>query len=342
MWILDLLWIAYLLLTAALFHVELRYRLPFLVALIPYAAVVLAHPRATWAGLRRSWPRLVLAAVALLALAGLLLAHANYPRLSYQIAVKRVHLVLGERALSRGDLSGAESHARAALAVYQESSEARGLLARALWRVGQPAEAEAVLRQAIDYRSGHPHPHLLLGDLLRAQGRLQEAVPELAYERNSLEDLQCWLWKRVETPIPPALDLGTGLELGFVRGWHLPETTGDGTTFRWTDDRATFRLAAPGGDSAPLRLTMRLAAGRPEGEPLPQVEVWLEGQLLGRFTVENGWHTYTLEVSAVPTGSVLLFELRSTTWRPHVYDPHLDDNRALGVMGDEFSVFSYQ
>jgi tetratricopeptide (TPR) repeat protein len=339
---LDLLWLAYLLFTAALFHVELRYRLPFLVALIPYAAVVLAHPRATWAGLRRRWPRLALAAAALLALAGLLLAHANYPLLSYRVAAKRVRLVLGEGALARGDVTGAEAHARAAIAVYEESSEARVLLARVLWLEGKPDQAETALRQAIDYRSGHPHPHLLLGDLLRAENRAEEAVSELAYERNSLEDLQCWLWERAGTPVPKTLDLGTGLELGFVHGWHLPETTGDGTTFRWTDESVTFRLAAPGGDSAPLQLTLRLAAGRPEGEPLPQVEVYLEGKRLGAFTVENGWHTYNLEIPAVPPGSILLFELRSTTFRPHAYDPHLDDNRALGVMGEQLSVCSYQ
>lgn len=339
--LLDLLWLAYLLGTAALFHVELRYRLPFLMALLPYAAAVLAHPRVTWTALRRSWPRLALAAVALLSLAGLLLAHADYPRLSYQVAAKRVHLALGEGALAQGNLSGAESHARAALRTYEESSEARVLLARALWREEHRQEAVAALRQAIAYRSGHPHPHLLLGDLLRAQGLPEEAIPELAYERNSLEDLQSWLWKRTITPVPTALDLGTGLELGFVRGWHLPERTGDGISFRWSDDRATFRLAAAG-SSSPPRLTLRLAAGRPEDVPLPHVEIWLQGRRLAQFTVENGWHDYALEVPAAPADTVLEFELRSAIFRPHAYDPHLEDNRALGVMVDWLSLIGHR
>jgi len=346
---LDLLWLAYLLVTAALFHVELRYRLPFLVGLVPYAAVVLAHPRATWAALRRSRPRLALAAVALLALAGLLLAHANYPLQVVRTAVKGVHLALGEGALARGDVPGAEAHARAALNVYGESSEARVLLAQALWRQEHRAEAVAALRQAIDYRSGHPHPHLLLGDMLRAQGLPEKARPELAYERNSLQDLQGWLWDRTYTPVPTTLDLGAGLELGYLRGWPLPETAADGTTFRWSDDRAVFRLAATGTwastprpGPAPLRLTLRMAAGRPDGLPLPQVEVWLDGARLGQFTVENGWHTYTLETPAVPPSSILLFELRSTTFRPHAYDPRLDDNRALGVMVDWVALIGYR
>jgi hypothetical protein len=342
------LWLAYILGTSALFHVELRYRLPFLVALIPHAAVALAHPPVRWGASRRSRVWLVLTALAILAFAGLLLAHANYPLQSYQVAVKRVRLVLGEWALNRGDSARAEAHAVAALAVYEESSEARVLLARALWQEERQEEAIAALRQAIDYRSGHPHPHLLLGDLLRAQGRAWESCPELAYERNSLEDLQAWLWDRVNTGVPASMDLDSGLDLGFVRGWHLPEITGEGIPFRWSDDRVTFRLTATSGlppgstlpyaEHAPEVLSLRLAAGRPEGVPLPQVEVWLEGRRLGQLTVQNGWHDYSLEIGKFPPGSILLFELRSTTYRPHAYDPYLDDNRALGVMVHAVSV----
>ncbi len=346
---LDLLWLAYIVASSALFHVELRYRLPFLVALVPYAAVVLAHPRAIWAALRRNWPRLALAGLAPVAFGGVLLAHANYPALTWQVAVKRVDLVLGGWALQRGDCAGAADRARAALDVYPESSEARVLLARALRVQGDHAQAETVLRQAIAYRSGHPHPHLLLGDLLRQGGRIEEALPELAYESHSLEDLQGWAWDSFGSPLPTALDMGTGLELGCVRGWHLPERSADGVTFRWSDDHVTFRLAAPGSTShtlrsgpAPVRLTLRLAAGRRAGLPLPPVEVWLEGRRLATFTVENGWHDYTLELPAVPPSTTLQFELRSQTFRPHAHDPHLDDNRALGVMVDQLSAVSYQ
>jgi hypothetical protein len=76
--------------------------------------------------------------------------------------------------------------------------------------------------------------------------------------------------------------------------------------------------------------------------PSPQAEVWLGGTRLGAFTVENGWHTYTLDVATVAPSQVLLFELRSSTFRPHTYDPHLDDNRPLGVMVDEVEVSAYR
>ena len=330
---LDLLWLAYVPATTTLFHVELRYRLPFLLALIPYAALGLAHPVRTTALLRKRPLRAVLAGLALLALTGTLLAHASYPALGLQVASKRLHLVLGEWALQRGDAREAAVQARSAIAAYPESSEARVLWARALRAEGYDVEAEAALRQAIDYRSGHPHPHLLLGDLLRAQGRLEEALPELAYERNSLEDLQRWAWESFAQDVPGDLDMGSGLELGSVLGWHLPERNGEGTTFRWTDERVQFRLAAPAG-SGPGRLTLRLAAGRPADLPLPTIEVWLEGEQLARFPIENGWHTYAVEIGELSPGTTPCFELRAGTFHPHQVDPHLDDNRPLGVMVD--------
>lgn len=333
---LDLLWLAYVLGSSMLFHVELRYRLPFLVALTPYAAAVLAHPRQVLTFLRRRPARAILAGLALFAFGGVLLAHADYPALGYQVALKRIYLACGKSALQRGDWAGAVERAEAALSVYPESAEARVLLARALRAQGRAAEAERVLRQAIAYRSGHPHPHLLLGDLLRQLGHTEEALPELAYERNSLEDLQQWAWDNFATALPNALDMGTGLELGYIHGWHLPERTVEGVSFRWSDEHVVFRLAEP--SACPLRLHLRMAAGRPEGLPLPQVKISLNGRTLGCLTVENGWHDYSLEVPAVSPGSALLFELDSSTFRPHAYDPHLDDNRALGVMVDRLEL----
>ncbi len=330
--LIDLLWLVYLLLTAALYHVELRYRLPFLVVLLPYAAAVLARPRQVWTSWRANLWRPVASGLVLLALGGLLLSHSNYPLLSVQIAAKRVALILGESALRQGDWAGAEGAARFALEVYPESAEARVLLARALRAEGRTEEAEAMLRQAIAYRSGHPHPHLLLGDLLRAQGRTEEAVRELAWEPTSLEDLQRWSWEHFTSPPSPNLDLGSGLELGFILGWHLPEREGE-VTYRWSDEKVLFRLAVPAGNT-PLRLFLRLDAGRPTMLPLPEVEVWEDNRLLARFPVENGWHTYSVPLGSDDPGSAVNLLLYAPTFRPHQYDPHLDDNRPLGVKVD--------
>ncbi len=329
----DLLWLLYVPLSTALFHVELRYRLPFLLFLIPYAAALLADYPERMRFLQRRAGRAVGAALSVVLVGAVLLSHANYPRLSGQIAAKRVYVALGQAALRRGDLEGAAGHARAALQAYPESAEARVLLAQALQREGRMEEAVAVLEEAIAYRSGNTHPHLLLGDILRTQGRLEEAAAELAYESRSLEDLQRWAWEKMASPVPSALDLGSGLELGHVRGWHLPERTAEGVTFRWSDEQVRFRLVVPEGEGR-CRLILRMSAGRPGDMPLPHVHLRAGSQEWAPFTVENGWHVYSLDVGDPPAGMVLEFLLESETFRPHQYDRYLDDNRPLGVMVD--------
>ncbi|MBN1484081.1 MAG: glycosyltransferase family 39 protein [Chloroflexia bacterium] len=329
----DLFWLAYIPATTTLFHLELRYRLPFFLALLPYAAAALAQPRPILAQLRQKPRRGLLAGLGLLLVLGLMLSWNNYPQQGWQILRKRVHLMCAERSLQKGDAQSAAEQARSALEAYPESSEARVLLARALRELGRPEETESVLRQAIAYRSGHPHPHLLLGDLLRQQGRLEEAAAELAYESASLEDLQKWARQNFSSPPAQELDLGSHLALGHLQGWHLPERTGPGTSLRWSDDRVAFWLAAPPGPD-PMLLTLRLSAGRPEGLPQPVVQLYQDGRELASFRVENGWHTYVVEVEEQPAGTVLAFELHSETFRPHRYDRHLDDNRPLGVMVD--------
>ena len=329
--LLELVWLAYVPATTTLFHVELRYRLPFLLVLIPYAAAALAAPRPAALPRRRKALRVAWAVLCVLAFLALVLAHANYPHLSYRIAAKRIHLVLGQWAWQRGQVAGAAEHARAALRAYPESSEARVLLAQALRAQGDRAGAEAVLREAIAYRSGHPHPHLLLGDLLRDTDAGQ-AARELAFEANSLENLQRWALVHFASSVPPSLDLGSHLELGHVLGWHLPQQAEGDTTFRWSDASVRFRLQVPADGTA--QLVFRMSAGRPETLPLPEVTVWQGGACLGRFVVENGWHRYALPLGNQEAGVVLWFELRSQTYRPHRYDRHLSDNRRLGVMVD--------
>ncbi|MGC8873527.1 MAG: glycosyltransferase family 39 protein [Chloroflexia bacterium] len=335
--LLDLAWLVYVPATTTLFHVELRYRLPFLFALVPYAAAALVALRPAAVGVRRWAVRTAAAGILVTGFLALLLAQANYPRLAYQVAVKRVHVVLGRQALRQGEVVRAAEHARAALRAYPESAEARILLAETLRLEGKRTEAETMLREAIAYRSGHPHPHLLLGDLLRTRDP-EQAARELAFEGNSLEDLQRWALEHFASAVPADLDLGSHLELGHVLGWHLPERAEDGTTFRWSDASVRFRLSIPTG--GPAQLVLRMSAGRPEGLPLPRVTVWQGDLCLGAFVVANGWHTYALPLGNREAGAVLWFELRSETYRPHRYDRHLADNRPLGVMVDRVEVVS--
>ncbi len=318
-------WALYTLLTAMIFHVELRYRLPLYPVLLPYAAWTLCRPPALAgvAGLLRR-PQAAGAALTGLALAGLTLAHRAYPAEAWMLAGKHLALAQAEGALARGDATEATRAAGAALARDPESALAHTALARAALAQGDRAGALAALDRAEAALPDLPYPHLLRGALLRAEGQAGQARRELAFERNSRDDLQGWAagaFAPLGDP-PAAIAVGGGLDLGFVRGFHLPE---DG--FRWSAAESELLLTAPPGAAA---LELRLAAGRPAGAPPARVALLANGRPLGALVVADGWQTYRLPLEGM--AGPLVVSLRGDTFRPRDYDRASPDSRALGVM----------
>jgi hypothetical protein len=321
-------WALYTVLTALVFHVELRYRLPLYPALVPYAAWTLARI-ANWATPKSAicnlQSRIVLAALTCVLLVGLTLLHRPYPSEGWMLAWKHARLLQAERALARGDAAGAQTAAQAALGWDAESALARVALARAALLDGHRRRALDSLDAAIAALRAHPHAHLLRGAILRAEGRVEAAREELAFESSSLEDLQSWAWRAFApvAPTPAALDVGGGLDLGFVQGFSPPEQG----AFRWSGAVSEVALAAPSGAAW---VELRLAAQRPAGAPPATLVVEAGGRELGRIQPEAGWRTYTLPLDRPP--GPLVLTLRGTTFRPRDYDPASPDDRALGVM----------
>ncbi len=323
-------WALYLVLTAVLFHVELRYRLPLYPVLLPYAALAHIPPGKTAHSPQRRWLPVLQLLPAVLII-GLLLLHRPYPAMAWHLGWKHIHLAQAERALVRGDVAAATGAAEVALAHDSESVLARVALARAAHLADNPDRAKTILQEAVDILPAHPQPHLLLGDQLRQQGDLAAARTELRYETASLQDLQTWSQRWFTTPPPATLDVGGGLDLGMLRGFHAPEAGG----WRWTTAVAQVRLTAPVDAD---RLMLRLASGRPEAAPAPWLEVRVAGQSLGHFPVAPGWRNYalllpiTLPAAATDGTSTVVIELRSPTFTPRRYNPASADGRTLGVM----------
>jgi hypothetical protein len=355
-------WALYTLLTAVVFHVELRYRLPLYPVLLPYAAWALTRLATTREPVssfestkdtkdtkvgktqmkalfvpfvsfvdrlirlrdRRS-PRVYAAGLTVLLLLGLLLLHRPYIAESWMLAWKHARLWQAERALATNNTDAARQAARAALDWDSDSALAQVALARAALEDGDQLAALAALDAAQSALPAHPYAHLLRGAILRAQGQDQAARRELAYETASLEDLQGWAWNAFAPvmPAPAAVDLGGGLDLGAIGGFSARET-GD---FRWSRASSRIMLAAPGG---PAQLELSLAPGRPAGVARPTVVLLLNGRELRRIALEDGWHTYSVLIDPPPGRLVLT--LRSDTFRPRDYDRASPDDRALGVM----------
>lgn len=310
-------WTLYVALTGLVFHVELRYRLPLYPALLPYAAAVLA---AGWWRQAARWQRLG-ALLSLLALTGLLLLHRPYPGETWRLARKHLQLWQAERAWRAGRLSETAQHARAALQLDPASALARVWLGLA---APDPAAAAQWWRAAIETLPAHPYAHLLLGNHLRAGGDEAAARRELAYETHALEDLQRWALHRFASAPRQRLDIGDGLDLGYITGFY---PAADGA--RWTGPRAAVHGLLPGSS-----VQLRLRSPRPPAAPAALVEVWAQDRRLDRVAVGATWQILTLELPPDGAARPLRIELRTPTFRPRAYDRASPDNRALGVEVD--------
>ncbi|MEF3274352.1 MAG: hypothetical protein K6356_08125 [Chloroflexus sp.] len=317
-------WAAYVLLTTLIFHVELRYRLPLFPVLLAYTGIA----GAAW----RAAPRTALPrwrpTVAFLPIAALCITlwHAPYPLLAWQLAGKHLALVIAEHALAAGDPVTATVAAQRALHSDERSVLARVALARAALLTGDEQTALRRLDEAIAILPAHPYPHLLRGDLLRRQGNLEAARAELTnFAAVSREDLATWLWERTVTPPPSVLMLGTGLDLGFIRGMHHPAADEQG--WRWTTGWAQARVTVTPGAHT-IALTMR--SGRPDRSA---VHVWItvadsQPQL---FTIGPDWQTIFVALPPDRHQGETVVAVRAPTFWPRQYDRTSPDGRRLGV-----------
>lgn len=124
-----------------------------------------------------------------------------------------------------------------------------------------------------------------------------------------------------------ALDVGSGDAEPFISGFHAPEITPDGLTFRWT--RASATLLAPGFGRRDAVLTLHLAGAGRGSAPLPVVTVLAGGEPVAQFTATAAVQSYTVAIPAgLLHGGDALIELRTSEFRPP------NDGRRLGVLVD--------
>lgn len=311
-------WAAYLLLTAILFHVEPRYRLPLAPLVAGHAAWALRH---AWRIRDRRWLAVAPGVALALALTG---AHRDYLGELRWLAPKHLALAQAEWALQRGDLPAARSAAQRALGHDARSAAARELLARHALLEGDPALARQWLDAALVAVPDHPLATVMRGVAARQQGDMATARRDLAAERATREDLQARLWPfmpRIAAP-PPALAIGAGLDLGWIRGCFPAEPDGS----RWTRGAAAVRLTRPAGTAW---LVVELAAGRPGGTTAT-VAITADGVPLAHD--QPGAHATRL-VLPLPPGAAgpLVVGIHSDTRRPRDDDPASAEGRRLGV-----------
>jgi hypothetical protein len=202
----------------------------------------------------------------------------------------------------------------------------RGDAARAL---GVLPSALRAYREATDLAPGYVPASARLGDLLRELG--DEPGAREAFKGHYVEPqvVADWAWNNLR-PIPRGeLDIGDGLDFGYVGGVYPAERI-ENTTARWTDGHAIIRLGIvtrddPEDELAAFGLVqLRLAAPHPGRSDVP-AEV-CAADSCWNLRITPAWRTYTLPVHLAGDES-LEVEIDSQTFGA-------PGSRRLGVLID--------
>ncbi len=333
-----LLWLLYNIAVMLVLHAEARYRQLLFPALIPYAGLALAEGRRLLAGppARRVAQGTFLALV-LFGWGYCLVRYSPWDwvalnlRRGFHQTVGQLDWVLGRRE------AALEAYTRA-LRADRRDPEACYDLGWALEQMGRLEEAAKAYRWGWARQANYLPCSTALGHVLRQLGRLEEAREAFRGRYVAEGEVVAWAWDHLLSLEPlQRLDVGNGLDYGYVNGVHDSETAG-GITFRWTQGEGRFRLptAAP----ATVRIRARLAAPRLGRETAVPVEAWVGKSLLARWEVAPTWGLYETSPLQLSAGGTIELRIRSTTFIPQEVDPSQPDTRALGVQVDWLEIVS--
>ncbi|MEO5951081.1 MAG: hypothetical protein ABIQ44_01315, partial [Chloroflexia bacterium] len=220
------------------------FRLPIVAVLIPWAGVGISQfsdLRASILTLRR--PIQIASALATIAI--LVVIVPALPATDTWLGIERWGQQVPYRtaeALLR------EGKPNEALTEYQRAnidlSDTRYGMAAALIQLGKSDEALAQLRTTDD--PDRPEPYIIRGEAARKAGNLDAARSSFNARPVQVagETALDWAWDHLNPPQTTQIELGSGLDLGYIRGFYLPEKDKDGTTFRWTTDNPEIRWSA--------------------------------------------------------------------------------------------------
>ncbi|MGB8646319.1 MAG: glycosyltransferase family 39 protein [Anaerolineae bacterium] len=281
---------------------SVRIREPLTLALIVYAAPVLADPRGALGALFHAprWRQaFAVAATLVFILVIYSSAYINFIQGRFWLAVSQFGG--GESAIQRaisadrdsvfpylalGNYDLAHNRPDAALKAYEQAHA----------QMKDNTEVQARLVQALRQQ----------GDVAGAQAAAQ-AIADVGFDNSQWYE---WAWTRVPYWPSGAVDPGAPA-VGVMRGVY-PVSQDAGVFYRWTLDRADFRVSQPGA----TQLALRLFADQPK-----PVQIWIDGQYLQTVTVTPAFSTYTLPLLH-PASAQSLIELRSPATVTNVDSPY--------------------
>ena len=139
----------------------------------------------------------------------------------------------GEALLKAGQVDAAIVQYKQA---NQSVSDTRYSLAAAYLQKGQAALALAQLTSTEP--DDRIEPPIIRGEAALLQGDLASARSFLNTRLLQVDAVQAqdWAWDHLNPPITSTVELGSGLDLGYIRGFYGPEKDAGGACFRWSSD----------------------------------------------------------------------------------------------------------
>lgn len=279
------------------FFAVTRFRLPIVVSLLPWAGVGLGLLQGrAW---RLSLARLstgvrVASAAALLAIAIVVAASAPLgdTLTGVQMWAAQGPYRRAEQLVGQGKIDEAISSYRQA---NMDVADTRYGLAAALLRKGDTGAALATLRSAEP--EDRYEPAIIRGQAARMSGDLKLAgsfFNARVVQVKAVEALD-WAWGHL-APVPSkCVEVGSGLDVGYVRGFYGPEKDAGGRGYRWSTNDAQVCCV----DLSAGKIV--LSGWRPEGLPAASVSIsngaggsGQEGATVFQLPVTTGWESRKL------------------------------------------------
>lgn len=318
-------WLLYNIVVGALVFAINRFRQPLLPFIYIYAAIALVQWRMAWPSAWRRGVGLSLAGLLLL----LILPSYLYwlPALDPQRRSVLHETLLGLRGLR----NAAECAEIEAVLRADDVAQARRLHDAASAR--QPRDCLALINAAILEREGKidgPDGALafladssptnteqaakilmLEGDLLRRLGRDQDAIDRFASRAVEIENNLVWAWDRLEPPTLARIDLGNGLDLGYIDGFYKREYTDPQNPFgsgsRWSGPHARLRFVGAG-TGQPQTLTLRVNGYTINPTPTT-LTPRIGATVLPPVTLQPDWQTVPIALPPTPAGQDVIVTL---------------------------------
>lgn len=324
-------WLAYNIAVGALVFAINRFRQPLLPCVFIYAACAVAQWRWSWpTRWRQSWAYALSAALLLLVLPSYLYwppllgttrqsswQHTLYGLRGLRLAAECTAI---ERVLAAGDVATARRLHDAASARRPRPCLAliNARLLEAEGKIDGPDGALAFLaRSAPSDDTAQAAKILLLeGDLLRRLGRLEAARERFAARAVEITNDLDWSWRELDPPPTTRIDLGSGLDEGYIRGFYKREYSDAadpfGTGFRWSGPQAWLRFPQAG-TGRPQTLVLRVNGYTNTRTPT-RVQPFLDATALPAITLQPGWQELRLELPPTPPGADVVVRFASSVF----------------------------